>query len=155
VLRDYGFDETRLRAVRCDSLEVMAADGSTLSRVLASNIVREYGSPWYMCHRVDLHNELKHLAFDEAEDGRPAKLHLNSKVVRVDPEEGQITLASGDVHHGDLVVGADGIYVCISLLPPRPLLPGTTGQRNSPPRAITSPAPDTRCRRRAATPTAS
>jgi salicylate hydroxylase len=110
VLRSYGYDEARLRGVRCDSLEMMAPDGSTIFKTYTDFVHAAYGSPWYLCHRVDLHNELKHLAFSTEGAGPPAKLHLSSKVASVDPEKGEITLVSGQVFKGDLIIGADGIH---------------------------------------------
>ncbi|KAJ7124310.1 hypothetical protein C8R44DRAFT_875363 [Mycena epipterygia] len=61
-----------------------------------------------LCHRSDLHDELKRLAIGEGE-GPPAELHLNSKVVACDPEAGSVTLADKEVVHADVVIGADGI----------------------------------------------
>ncbi|KAJ7693454.1 hypothetical protein B0H17DRAFT_879875, partial [Mycena rosella] len=65
-----------------------------------------------LCHRSDhdLHNELKRLAIGEGE-GAPAKLHLGSRVLAADVEEGTITLEGGKVVHADLILGADGINV--------------------------------------------
>ncbi|KAJ7472756.1 FAD/NAD(P)-binding domain-containing protein [Mycena latifolia] len=64
--------------------------------------------PGVFCHRSDLHDELKRLAIGEGE-GPPVKLHLGSKVLACNPEEGTITLNNGEVIHADLVLGADGI----------------------------------------------
>lgn len=110
MLSRFGYDEARLRGVRCDSVELRAPDGSTLSTASMDFVPKVYGAPWYLCHRVDLHNELERLAFDAAGEGTPAKLHLRSKVASVDCEGGEITLASGEVFKGDLVVGADGVH---------------------------------------------
>jgi salicylate hydroxylase len=89
----------------------MAPDGSTVFKTFTDFVPKAYGSPWYLCHRVDLHNELKHLAFGDEGEGTPAKLHLSSKVEKIDHESGEITLVSGEVFKGDLIVGADGIHV--------------------------------------------
>ncbi|KAJ7472747.1 FAD/NAD(P)-binding domain-containing protein [Mycena latifolia] len=64
--------------------------------------------PGVCCHRSDLYDELKRLAIGEGE-GPPVKLHLGSKVLACNPEEGTITLNNGEVIHADLVLGADGI----------------------------------------------
>lgn len=45
-------------------------------------IVEDFGTPWYLFHRVDLHNELKRLAFGEG-DGAPAILKLGTRVASV------------------------------------------------------------------------
>ncbi|KAJ7499847.1 FAD/NAD(P)-binding domain-containing protein [Mycena latifolia] len=68
----------------------------------------ENGMSGLLCHRSDLYKELKRLAMDEGQ-GPPAKLHLGSKVVACDAEEGTITLNSGEIVRADIVLGADGI----------------------------------------------
>jgi len=40
-----------------------------------------YGAPWFLAHRVDLHDELKRLATEGGTAGVPAKVHLRSDVV--------------------------------------------------------------------------
>jgi salicylate hydroxylase len=42
-----------------------------------------YGSPWYLTHRVDCHNELKLLACGTEGPGEPAILETASKVASV------------------------------------------------------------------------
>ncbi|KAJ7480607.1 FAD/NAD(P)-binding domain-containing protein [Mycena latifolia] len=64
--------------------------------------------PGLLCHRSDLYNELKRLAIGEGE-GPPVTIHLGSKVMACDAEEGTITLNSGDIVPADIVLGADGI----------------------------------------------
>ncbi|KAJ6545018.1 FAD/NAD(P)-binding domain-containing protein [Mycena vulgaris] len=64
--------------------------------------------PGVMCHRSDLHDELKRLALGDGE-GTPVKLHLGSKVLACDSDEATITMESGKIVHADLVLGADGI----------------------------------------------
>jgi salicylate hydroxylase len=68
------------------------------------------GGPWYLAHRVDLHNELQRLARDPEGQGRPVDIQLRSEVVGYDADKGSITLANGSVHYGDLVIGADGVH---------------------------------------------
>lgn len=36
----------------------------------------KYGSPWLLCHRADLHNELKLLATQQYGDGKPVEVRL-------------------------------------------------------------------------------
>ncbi|KAJ7274847.1 FAD/NAD(P)-binding domain-containing protein [Mycena rebaudengoi] len=59
--------------------------------------------------RNDLHEALLRVAGGEGFEGPPAKLHLGSKVVACDVEEGNITLANGQVVHADLILAADGM----------------------------------------------
>ena len=63
----------------------------------------QYGAPYYHIHRADLHK----LLFDLAEPHMA--LRLNAQVVAVDPDAPSVTLKSGEVVRGDLVVGADGV----------------------------------------------
>jgi hypothetical protein len=63
-----------------------------------------------MCHRSDLHSELKRLALGPG-DGLPAVLHLSTKVVDCDTDAGLLELADGRRVQSDLVLGADGIAV--------------------------------------------
>jgi salicylate hydroxylase len=63
-----------------------------------------------LCHRSDVHDELMRVAVGEGE-GPPVKLHLGSRVIDCNPEDGTITLKGGQIVHADLVVGADGLHV--------------------------------------------
>lgn len=45
--------------------------------------------------------------------GKPATLRLASKVASLDPQKAEITLESGEVVSGDLILGADGVHVCL------------------------------------------
>ena len=62
-----------------------------------------FGAPYYHIHRADFHK----LLFDLAAPFMT--LRLQSTVVSVDPEAPSLTLASGEVVHGDLILGADGV----------------------------------------------
>jgi len=59
--------------------------------------------PYCSIHRADYHKLLYDLAAPYM------TLRLNSKVVSVDPDTPSLTLVSGEVVHGDLIIGADGI----------------------------------------------
>ncbi len=69
--------------------------------------------PWMLVHRVRLHDQLKLVATGNEGPGNPAKLHLSSKVVEVNPETGTLVLETGDRIQADVILGADGIYVSI------------------------------------------
>jgi 2-polyprenyl-6-methoxyphenol hydroxylase-like FAD-dependent oxidoreductase len=58
---------------------------------------------------VDLHEALKELATSTSGKGRPAILHLRSRVVSVNQGVASLTLEDGSTHTGDLVIAADGI----------------------------------------------
>jgi salicylate hydroxylase len=57
-------------------------------------------------HRADAHDILRQtaLAFPNVD------LSLRSPVASVDPEQGTVTLESGESHHADVVIGSDGIH---------------------------------------------
>lgn len=68
----------------------------------------------WLCHRTDLHDELKRLAIGIDGHGSPAHLHLGCEVSSCEPNQGILMLKNGDVHQADLIIGADGIHVCVS-----------------------------------------
>lgn len=74
--------------------------------------------PYYFFHRVDLHNELKKLATEPSlnAEERPVEIHLGSPVISCAPEEASITLKDGRTIQGDLIIGADGVNVSLSVL---------------------------------------
>ncbi|PIL32082.1 hypothetical protein GSI_06787 [Ganoderma sinense ZZ0214-1] len=67
------------------------------------NMQEKYGAPYFHMHRADLHKILLDLAAPFM------TLRLGATVVDVDPEAPSVTLESGEVVRGNLVVGADGI----------------------------------------------
>lgn len=42
-----------------------------------------YSAPWFLAHRVDLHNELKLLATQDEGPGEPAIIHLSAEVTEI------------------------------------------------------------------------
>ncbi|KDR69830.1 hypothetical protein GALMADRAFT_214909 [Galerina marginata CBS 339.88] len=65
---------------------------------------KEYGAPYYVIHRADLHRIL-------LDNARPyINLRLNSMITDIDPSAPSITLKSGEIIKADLVIGADGIH---------------------------------------------
>ena len=77
--------------------------GERVGYTLWSDMEAKYGAPYYHIHRADLHKLLYDLAAPHM------NLRLNSTVVSVDPEAPSVTLQTGEVVHGDLIVGADGV----------------------------------------------
>ncbi|KAL6703985.1 hypothetical protein ACN47E_008923 [Coniothyrium glycines] len=110
ILKTLGFDPVRANAVQ--NSWSLNRQGDTMevnwSRSL-DYIVKDFGTPWYLFHRVDLHNELKRLAFEEGE-GIPAVLQLGSRVISADTENTRITLHDGTEIHADVILGADGVH---------------------------------------------
>ncbi|KAJ7333249.1 FAD/NAD(P)-binding domain-containing protein [Mycena albidolilacea] len=73
----------------------------------------DMGRGAWLCHRTDLHGELKRLAIGEDGAGPPARLHLGQEVVSCDPVTGTLALKNGDVREADLILGCDGIHSII------------------------------------------
>ena len=78
-------------------------DGSRVGYTKWGEQMLRYGAPYYHIHRADFHK----LLFDLAEPSMT--LRLKSTVVSVDPDAPSVTLASGEVISGDLIIGADGV----------------------------------------------
>ena len=67
-----------------------------------------YGAPYWMVHRGDFHRVL----VDAFNMRAPGRLHLNSRCVGFDEDDDGIHLwlDNGERHHGDAVVGGDGVH---------------------------------------------
>jgi salicylate hydroxylase len=79
----WGLDPVKARFVTCNS--TFRAHGSTLEKFHETDesyITSKFGAPWYLAHRVDLHEELKRLATQKGGEGRPAEVHLKSEVTK-------------------------------------------------------------------------
>ncbi|KAJ6608073.1 hypothetical protein B0H10DRAFT_1816654 [Mycena sp. CBHHK59/15] len=63
----------------------------------------EHGAPYYHLHRADLIGMLSEIA------GPFMTLCLGSRVLSVDPKGVSVTLESGEILHGDIILGADGV----------------------------------------------
>jgi salicylate hydroxylase len=64
---------------------------------------RSFGAPYYVIHRARLHDALHRLAVELG-----VKVKLGSMVVDYDLDKPSLTLENGEVHFGDLIIGADG-----------------------------------------------
>jgi salicylate hydroxylase len=79
----WGLDPVRSRFVTCK--KSYRAHASTLEKFHETDeayIGPTFGAPWFLCHRVDLHEELKRLAIGSEGEGKPAEVHLKSEVVK-------------------------------------------------------------------------
>ncbi|KAK3938757.1 hypothetical protein QBC46DRAFT_291915 [Diplogelasinospora grovesii] len=63
-----------------------------------------------MVHRAQLHTVLRERALSGEGVGKPCTLRLSSRVVSIDPEKGEVLLASGESVCGDMILGADGVH---------------------------------------------
>ncbi|KAM6525851.1 hypothetical protein FALCPG4_011386 [Fusarium falciforme] len=110
VLRRFGLKPETWGANDTEWVTVLDSQGNVISRKNVSGIKEQYRWPWQLSHRVDLHEALKVTAMSPNLSGNPAKLHLRSRVVSCDPSKGTITLESGHIHKGDLIIAADGVH---------------------------------------------
>ncbi|KAJ6591235.1 hypothetical protein DFH09DRAFT_1139071 [Mycena vulgaris] len=86
------------------------------------NMDRDYGAPYCHVHRADLLDMLFKLASPYM------TLLLNSRVVSLDPNLGQVTLESGETFRADVILGADGVKSMIrEVVVGRPDKPIPTG----------------------------
>ncbi|KAF9561912.1 FAD/NAD(P)-binding domain-containing protein [Agrocybe pediades] len=73
-------------------------------RKWGNSMERDYGAPYCLAHRADLHRILLDLA-------KPYVLiRLNSTVVDINPSIPTLTLSSGEVVRTQMIIGADGIH---------------------------------------------
>ncbi|KAF5607442.1 3-hydroxybenzoate 6-hydroxylase 1 [Fusarium pseudoanthophilum] len=112
VLKSWDIDFNELQAVLCNAIKIYDHTGKPiLVTAKLEELQKSIGSKdeWLLTHRVDLHNTLRKAATEKTLAGT-IKIHTASKVIRADAEKGEITLASGVKHGGDLLIGADGVH---------------------------------------------
>ena len=119
LLRRMGLFPEKLGAVECKKLSQWLPNGKELFSIPLEREAYRWQHPWQLAHRVGLHSELKRLATTEDGPGKPAVLKTRSRVVDVNTAEGTVTLEGGEIVHGDVVVGADGVHSKT-----RPKIPG-------------------------------
>ncbi|ROV99928.1 hypothetical protein VMCG_06182 [Cytospora schulzeri] len=111
VLRRWGIFAEEFGGTPLDRVQERSIEGPLIKDMDCRTMKKMWQHPWLLSHRVGLHESLKKLATNEDGAGPPAKLRTSSKVVSLDPEKGQVTLADGTIETGDVILGADGIYV--------------------------------------------
>lgn len=111
VLRRWGIRAEEFGAVNADHIQERQPGGEIVMDVDTREQNKAWQHPWQFSHRVKLHEKLKSLATEEGGVGTPVKLHTSSKIVDLDPAKGEVQLADGTKVNGDVVLGADGIYV--------------------------------------------
>ena len=103
--------------ILCKTSIIDATTGDVKTRVPYSELREKFGYPYYLYHRVDLHNGLKEMATRTVDgDNGEVTLLLSSEVVEIDCESGTLTLKDGSKVSKDLLVMADGVHVSVSLL---------------------------------------
>lgn len=116
LLRRYGMIPGDHGANDCEWVSERRNNGEIVFKNDVRPVSKAFAYPWQLIHRIDLHNSLKVLATREEGDGKPAVIHLTSRVAKVDTENTSITLVDGSEIKGDLVIGADGVHVCFPFL---------------------------------------
>ena len=113
LLHRWGLGQA-LAAVAVEPTAIVFRRYDTGSRVgytrWGKRMVEDHGSPYYHIHRGDYHAMLLRLA----RTAPGVRIRLNAAVRDVQPDptvQGgpSVTLASGEVLHGDVIIGADGI----------------------------------------------
>ncbi|KAF5653271.1 hypothetical protein F25303_2443 [Fusarium sp. NRRL 25303] len=112
VLRHFGFDSKAARGVQNKQMRMV--DPHTLEDLVIENfshVEDDYGAPFMLFHRVDLHTALKEMALssDERYPGLPVVIHNGHSVTSLDCEKAAIVLDNGETFAKDLVVIADGV----------------------------------------------
>lgn len=109
ILRRLGIFAETFGANAMDRLTEYDSNGEVKQQrdLRASNL--QWQHPWLLAHRINLHNNLKTTATAPIGPGT-ATLKTSSKVVSVDALKASITLEDGSTHHGDVVLGADGVH---------------------------------------------
>ena len=79
--------------------------GELIGGVALKVFMEQYGAPYIVIHRADIHRILHEHAVKAG-----VKVCLGSKVVKYDVEGGKLWLADGQEMNADLVVACDGIH---------------------------------------------
>lgn len=80
-------------------------DGKIIAAVdLSTHHLETYGAPFWDIHRHDLIKALHTRALELG-----AEVRVKSQVVDIDFEGGSVTLQTGEVLQGNLIIGADGL----------------------------------------------
>ncbi|KAH8887579.1 FAD binding domain-containing protein [Thozetella sp. PMI_491] len=94
------------------AFRVLDIDGQLVNEI-AIDTTKLFGANRVLYHRQDLHTALREAATAPNLSGKPAELRTSSAVVACDPEAGTVTLESGEVITGDIIIGADGIHSAV------------------------------------------
>ena len=115
ILRRYGMKPEDFGAVTMRSIRDYLADGTPIKKLDLAMPNKMWQHPWQLSHRVRLHETLKKTATSSEGVGKPAELHLSSRIASVDAETATVVLESGEKIEADLVIGADGLRVSIPI----------------------------------------
>ncbi|KAK1995240.1 salicylate hydroxylase [Colletotrichum falcatum] len=125
VARQLGFlDKLRRAADTVDAVELRRfEDGKRLCELTEARCRGDYGDPWMVAHRADLHGALWRTCRELG-----VSLNLGMEVERIDFESDTVYMEDGDEISGDVIIGADGpLSVCRDQLLGKPSPPVETG----------------------------
>lgn len=83
------------------------SDGKVLAHEdnYCDNMVKKYSAPFLDIFRADLQ-----AALVETASRLGVQFKLNAKAEQIDLKSGAVVTQSGDTYHGDLIIGADGLW---------------------------------------------
>ncbi|KAI9795932.1 MAG: hypothetical protein M1833_006580 [Piccolia ochrophora] len=111
IVLNWGLDPKKARFnVTQSGLTAQANSLTPIYEADYDHIESRYSAPWYLAHRVDLHNALKDLALQDAGKGLPSKIRLRSKAISIDYHSATVKLADSTIHKADLIIAADGVH---------------------------------------------
>jgi salicylate hydroxylase len=124
ILLKLGLSTERVGSVFCNHVIERTYENTTQID-FKFDAEEQWGSPWLLNHRADLHSELYRLATDFELSGTHPEKYLGCAVESCDPVAGNVRLANGRVISGDVIIGtidhdddltslgADGIHSVI------------------------------------------
>lgn len=109
-LREWGVDPQRGRPVELMKLVMRDWEtGEILNLYDLHEYEKTWGIPYYMFHRVDMHEMLLEAATSPDGPGEPATVVVDHIAKSCDPEAGTVEFENGETIKADLVIGSDGI----------------------------------------------
>ena len=131
VLSSWDLDFRAARMTPFNGMEIVAGESDTLSvtgRYSFSPFETDFGAPYLLSHRVDLHEALREMATSSSGPGTPARIINGAHIIGYDAEAGSVTLADGSILGADLIVAADGVHSIASEFvgDPSPAIPSDT-----------------------------
>ena len=113
VLQSWGLDAQAAHMIPFNGFEIVAGESDTLSKIGQynfSSFERNFGAPYLLSHRVDLHEALREMATSSKGPGKATQIINGAQIISYDAEAGSVKLANGSVLSADLIVAADGVH---------------------------------------------
>jgi len=111
-LKEWGVDVSKGKPVNLMKLVMRDWDtGKVLNTYELDNYEKEWGVPYYMFHRQDMHAMLLDVATSPEGEGEPATVVVDHICKKVDYEAGTVEFENGVTVKADMIIGADGIRV--------------------------------------------